>query len=282
MVVGAYHVGAMIRWLLLASIAAILGLLAGPSALLYRGTLGYTALVPRVQPDGPPPTVVEQYLGLASDASNCGPASVASVLEWARPELAGMDPAALVSQVRSRSGEPFGDTDQQGLAQALGSFGVPVAQLYAGDVAGGEGDPLAVVTAMLGRGSPVLALVHGATLGRGEGYGNHWIVLWRDDRRAGTIEATDPDTQPPRSAAWIPGGMQSLRQGTVRAALSAVGGDAPVALAIGAERRYAVPARMGLFAAALLMALVGLARRVRGGGVAAGYIRLTARFQGAA
>lgn len=126
--------------------------------------------------------------------------------------------------------------------------------------AAGEADPLAVVTAMLGRGIPVPALVHGATLGRGEGYGNHWIVLWRADRSAGTIEATDSDTQPPRSAAWIPGGVQSLRQGTVRAALSAVGGDAPVALAIGAERRYAVSARTGLLAGALLMALVGLAR----------------------
>lgn len=254
----------MNRWLLLASIAAVLGLLVGPSALLYRGTLGYTALVPVVRPDGPSPPLVEQYLGMASDASNCGPASVASVLEWARPELAGTDPAALVSQVRSRSGELVGDTNQQGLTQALGSFGVPVAQLYAGDVPGGEADPLAVVTAMLGRGIPVLALVHGATLGRGEGYGNHWLVLWRADRSAGTIEATDPDTQPPRSDAWISGGVQSLRQGTVRAALSAVGGDAPVALAIGAERLYAVPARTGLLAGALLMALVGLARRVRG------------------
>lgn len=82
----AYHVVAMIRWLLLASIAAILGLLVGPSALLYRGTLGYTALAPIVRPDGPPPPLVEQFLGLASDANNCGPASVASVLEWARPE----------------------------------------------------------------------------------------------------------------------------------------------------------------------------------------------------
>ena len=254
----------MIRWLLLASIAAILGLLVPPSALLYRGTLGYTLLVPRVRPDGPPPPLIEQYLGLASDESNCGPASVASLLEWVRPELAGMDPATLVARVRNRSGEQAGDTDQQGLTQALGSFGVPVAQLYAGDVPRGEADPLAVVTATLGRGIPILALVHGATLGRGEGYGYHWIVLWRADRSAGTIEATDPDTQPQRSAAWIPGGVLSLRQGIVRAALAAVGGDAPVALAIGAERRYAVPARTGLLAGALLMALVGLARRVRG------------------
>ena len=70
---------------------------------------------------------------------------------------------------------------------AAGSFGVPVAQLYAGDVPGGEADPLAVVTAMLGRGIPMLALVHGAVLGRGEGYGNHWIVLWRDARATGTM-----------------------------------------------------------------------------------------------
>ena len=117
----------MIRWLLLASIAAILGLLAAPSALLYRGTLGYTALVPRLRPHGPPPPLIGQYLGLASDASNCGPASVAALLEWARPELARMDAATLVSLVRGRSGEPVGDTDQQGLARALAAFGVPVA-----------------------------------------------------------------------------------------------------------------------------------------------------------
>ena len=267
----------MIRWLLLASIATLLGLLVGPSALLYRGSLDYSALVPMVRPDGPSPPLVEQYLGLASDASNCGPASVAALLEWARPELAGTDPAALVLQVRSRSGEGAGDTDQQGLTQALGSFGVPVAQLYAGDVPGGEADPLAVVTATLGRGIPVLALVHGAALGRGEGYGNHWLVLWRADRSAGTIEVTDPDTQPPRSAAWIPGGVQSLRQGTVRAALVAAGGDAPVALAIGAERRYAVPARTGLLAGALTMALVGLARRVRGMGRADARLTVASR-----
>jgi len=223
----------MIRWLLLASIAALLGLLVGPSALLYRGSLDYSALVPMVRPDGPSPPLVEQYLGLASDASNCGPASVAALLEWARPELAGTDPAALVLQVRSRSGEGAGDTDQQGLTQALGSFGVPVAQLYAGDVPGGEADPLAVVTATLGRGIPVLALVHGAALGRGEGYGNHWLVLWRADRSAGTIEVTDPDTQPPRGAGGG-GRRRAGRPGDRRGA--AVCG----ACAHGAARRRAV------------------------------------------
>ena len=210
-----------------------------------------------------PVTVVSQYQGLPTDPVNCGPAAVAAVLRYARPEFGTMDTAALVQAVRTATGAPEGATYLPELAHALAVYGIPSAPLYAGDAPSGATTPLAAVRVALQQGRPVLALVRGATLGRGTAYGNHYVVMIGLDPQTGQVTVVDPDTQAPRSAQWEPGGRQQWSRALAQAALAGTGQGAVSALVVGAERRGALPPWAVFLPAAVILAVLGVRPRRR-------------------
>src|SRR5438034_504549 len=74
--------------------------------------------------------------------------------------------------------------------------------------------PDAQMTAMkyaIAASHPVIALIHGADLGRGSAYGDHWVVVtgFSDDT---TVYLNDPDLRDPSNlpSGWINGGQISL------------------------------------------------------------------------
>src|SRR5438045_2401711 len=79
----------------------------------FAGQLGFTGplhAADAVRGPDLPIELISQYQGLAEDNVNCGPAGVAAILLYARPDLAAMDPATLVATIRQDTGEPEGDT----------------------------------------------------------------------------------------------------------------------------------------------------------------------------
>jgi hypothetical protein len=78
-------------------------------------------------------------------------------------------------------------------------------------------------------GHPVIALVHGADLGRGSAYGEHWVVVTGFSADGQTVYLNDPDTQGARWAGWIVGGQITLS----RATFSQAAYDTPAGLPYG-------------------------------------------------
>jgi len=144
---------------------------------------------------------------------------------------------------------------------------VPSAPLAADD---GAGDPLAAIQFALAHGRPVLVLVDGAALGRGDRYGGHFVVVTGMEVQTGPLDVVDPDTQAPRSAGWQPGGRQRWPLSLARSALTHAGdGGSFDAIIVGATRpvnRTPSPTRLLIVAGAAILALLGLwpVRRRRG------------------
>jgi hypothetical protein len=202
--------------------------------------------------------LVSQYQGIATDDVNCGPASVAAVLRYLRPDLAAMNPSDLVAATRAATGKPQGDTNLPGLAHALAAFGVSSAPLYASDAPHNAGDPLTAIRLALSHGYPVIATVGGVALGRGEQYGDHFVVMIGMDPQTETVDVIDPDTQSPGTAAWYPGGRQQWSATLARAALGAAQENDALALVAGATRTNVIPPATLLLAAAGALALLAL------------------------
>jgi hypothetical protein len=148
---------------------------------------------------------LHQYLGNPSDDHDCGPACVAMVLQAFGLRPAGLSNAGWVAQVRRAMGVPpsigtvFADLQRACSAYGLHTSFVPSSL---------PGEPNAEMQMMrdaLDAGNLVIALVHGATLGRGTAYGDHWVVVtgFTSD---GQTHLLDPDDQPPRWSGWIRGG----------------------------------------------------------------------------
>jgi hypothetical protein len=252
------------RLLLLAAVLALGAILMPASFSPFTGPLQFTAALGADAATGTPLPVplISQYQGIVTDNFNCGPASVAAILRTGAAAVGGVDDATLVAEARAYTGEPRGDTDLSGLRNALAAFGVPSAPLLLGDGAGDAADPLAAVQVALRHGAPVLALVDGATFGRGATYGDHFIVIRGMDMAAGTVDVVDPDTQQPRSADWQPGGIQTLSAWLVRQALhDAAGADGIDALAIDARRVPPATPRHAVLALAGVLAGIGVTAR---------------------
>lgn len=164
---------------------------------------------------------IHQYLGNPSDTKDCGPASVAMVLDAYNLRPAGISDARFVASIRRTMGVPntigtiFDDLQRAFTAYGLRTSLIPSSL---------PGEPDAEVQLMrdaIGAGELVIPLVHGSVLGRGDAYGDHWPVL------AGFIDSDavhllDPDDQAPRSSAWVRGGditmsVALLTQSTLKA-----------------------------------------------------------------
>jgi hypothetical protein len=208
----------------------------------FAGQLRVAGLFPTTNavggPDLPVP-LVSQYQGLATDNVNCGPASIAAIVQYLRPDSGNTtDAALLVAGARDKTGEPTGETYLPGLAHALDAFGVPSAPLYASD---GGGDPLAAVRVALAHGRPVIVTVGGAALGRGPTYGDHFVVIIGMNPQAGLVDVVDPDTQAPRNPQWMPGGRQQWPASLVRTAMAAAQEHDALGVVAGAQRAGVLP-----------------------------------------
>lgn len=167
------------------------------------------------------PTYLHQYLGNSSDDFDCGPASAAMVLQAFGLRPGGLSNAGWVASVRRTMGVPpnigtiFDDLQRAFTAYGLQTSFVPSSL---------PGEPQAEVGMMrdaLNAGDLVIPLVHGAALGRGQDYGDHWVVLvgFTGD---GSAHLLDPDDQAPRWSGWVRGGditipASLLAQATLKA-----------------------------------------------------------------
>jgi len=163
---------------------------------------------------------IHQYLGNVSDAHDCGPASVAMVLDAYNLRPAGVSDARFVASIRRTMGVPV-DTGTvfADLAHAFDAYGLRYSLIPSG--LQGEPDAEAqLMRAAIDGGNLVIPLVHGAILGRGEGYGDHWPVL--TGFSGDSVHLLDPDDQAARSAGWVRGGditmsLSLLEQATLKA-----------------------------------------------------------------
>ena len=147
---------------------------------------------------------IHQYLGNSSDDFDCGPASLAMVLEAYHVQPAGTSDARFVAAVRRSTGAALSQgTYYADLARAVGTFGLS----YSFVPSGLPGEPAAEAGMMsdaINAGNLVIAMVHGATLGRGTPYGDHWLVV--AGFNGDTVHVLDPDDQTPRTSDWLRGG----------------------------------------------------------------------------
>ena len=166
-----------------------------------------------------------QYRGQATQNEDCGPTAVAMVLEYRSLRPAGLSDMQWVSAVRTQSGVsdtacngPCGTTFPQ-LEAALTHYNATWSEVAASLTPAPSAQVTAIKTAVAS-GKPVIALVHGADLGRGEAYGDHWIVITGFSADGNTAYVNDPDDQPANGrTGWIVGGVITLPTSTLSTAL---------------------------------------------------------------
>lgn len=178
---------------------------------------------------------ISQYTGIATQNVDCGPASVAMILDAYGKRPNGWSNAQFVQDIRAKTGGS-GDTGFGQLERALSAYGLNFAEIPNATAPQPDAQMQAMQQATA-QGKPVIALVHGATLGRGQQYGDHWLVVrgFSDDGQS--VFINDADNQAPRWAGWIPGGQITLSYATFRqAAYSAAPGPYGIIVGSGLNR----------------------------------------------
>ncbi len=164
---------------------------------------------------------IHQYLGNPSDTKDCGPASVAMVLDAYGLRPAGISDARFVAAIRRTMGVPNSiGTIFDDLQHAFTAYGLHTSLIPSSL----PGEPEAEIQLMrdaIDGGDLVIPLVHGSVLGRGDAYGDHWPVL-AGFIGSDTVHLLDPDDQAARSSAWVRGGditmsISLLTQATLKA-----------------------------------------------------------------
>jgi hypothetical protein len=232
----------------------------------FAGHLDFTGSFPAANAVTGSPLPIEpvsQYQGLPTDNVDCGPAAVVAIVRYARPSLTTAGTGAQVRTARDRTGRPAGETYLPDLVRALNAFGIRGTLLYARDGPAGDKDPLSAVRFALERGRPVIVTLGGVTLGRGEGYGDHFVVITGIDARTGLVDVVDPDNQPPHHADWVPGGRGQWPASLVRAAMSTARETGALGVIAGAARSGTVSPALVFLPAALVFALLSLGPALR-------------------
>jgi len=145
---------------------------------------------------------ISQYQGQNTQNHDCGPASGAMVLQAYGKRPDGLTDRDWVVQVRSHSGNSSGDLNFSQLEAAIswyqvGSTEIPPTLSPPPDAQMQE------MKNALAANKPVIALVHGATLGRGSAYGDHFVVVrgFSDDGQS--VYVNDPDYRSPCPPDWL-------------------------------------------------------------------------------
>ena len=183
--------------------------------------------------------LISQYTGLATQNYDCGPAAVAMILAAYGKRPAGWTDKQLVQDARAKAGGT-GTTGFAQLERALAAYGLGYAEIPNTLAPQPDAQMQAIKSAVAQQRKPVIALLHGATLGRGTAYGDHWVVVrgFSDDGQQ--VYLSDPDTQAARWAGWIVGGQITLPYSTFRqAAYSAAPG--PYGIIVGAGLPASAP-----------------------------------------
>jgi ABC-type bacteriocin/lantibiotic exporter with double-glycine peptidase domain len=148
-----------------------------------------------------------QYQGQATQNFDCGPASIAMILEYFYGIPISGDS---ITQVRNTTGNTgAADTNFSDLESILSAYGLPYSEISSNL----SPPPTAQIQAMeqaINAGNPVIALIHGADLGRGQQYGDHWVVVTGFSSDGQTVYLNDPDNQAQRLPGWIQGGQITL------------------------------------------------------------------------
>jgi hypothetical protein len=154
---------------------------------------------------------IHQYLGNLSDNHDCGPVSVAMVLDAYKLRPAGMSDARFVASIRRTMGLPNNiGTVFDDLERALSAYGLRYSLIPSS--LPGEPDPeVQMMRDATDAGNLVIPLIHGAVLGRGERYGDHWPVL--AGFNGDSVHIFDPDDQVNHSAGWVHGGNITMSVG---------------------------------------------------------------------
>jgi hypothetical protein len=167
---------------------------------------------------------LSQYQGQSTQNFDCGPASVAMIVQYYGKRPPASSDAAFLTQVRNSTGNTgLVDTDFDDLESALSSFGLSYSEISNSLTPAPEAQIQVIMTAIAAN-NPVIALIHGADLGRGEAYGDHWVVVRGFSADGKTVYLNDPDFRNPeqmkgKPAEWINGGQIGLAFDTFRDAL---------------------------------------------------------------
>jgi hypothetical protein len=154
-----------------------------------------------------------------------GPASVAMVVALFYPEKT-LDGALLAEACANAAGAP--DTPEETsflqLERALAAYGLGYGEISMALRPAPEAQVQAIQSAV-GAGEPVIALVHGPSLGRrttaaGQDYSDCWLVVTGFSADGQTVYVNDPDTAdpPPGNPTWRVGGQVALDRGVFRQA----------------------------------------------------------------
>jgi hypothetical protein len=147
--------------------------------------------------------------------TDCGAAAVSQVLYFfagGKSQFNGSD-ADLIQAVRDGAGKQSGDLWVSEVQAALQSFGVNSNTI---PYSTNADDTIRAIKDDINYGIPVIALIHGADLNRGEAYQNHWVVVIGYTQN-GSMIVNDPDDLNGNNAqhtpGWILGGPQLVIDG---------------------------------------------------------------------
>jgi hypothetical protein len=152
----------------------------------------------------------DQYQRQSTENFDCGPTSVAMILEYFYAVPSGMSNGDLITKVRNATGNTGGaDTGFADLENAISAYGLPYSEI-SNSLAPQPAAQMQAMQQATDNGQPVIALIHGADLGRGQQYGDHWVVVTGFSSDGQTVYLNDPDDQAPRWSGWIQGGQIKL------------------------------------------------------------------------
>lgn len=135
---------------------------------------------------------ISQYQGQSTQNHDCGPASGAMVLQAYEKRPGGLTDQQWIVQVRSHSGNSSGNLNFPQLEAAISWYGVSSTEIPP-TLSPAPDAQMQEMRNALAASKPVIALVHGATLGRGTNYGDHFVVVrgFSDDNQY--VYVNDPD-----------------------------------------------------------------------------------------
>lgn len=195
---------------LLIGVVVMLALLIGA----FTSHVTKTHAAPADQPSLAIP-YLSQYEGQSTQNFDCGPTSVAMLIAYyngAPNESSGSfitDVRNAINAARPQNDPTFGDTTPSDLEAALSTYGL----IYAEIPNTLSPQPTAEIQAMeqaTASGRPVIAIIHGADFGRGQNYGDHFVVVTGFSSDGQTVFLNDPDNQSPKLPGWIQGGQISV------------------------------------------------------------------------